>query len=159
MAIKKEEMYKGGKAVLSDRQREKIEKAIDGFLNSRGKENSYKKKETFGNKEEIMRRIAADEDLSPEAVERYTANYIRRTAERGSRFKTKDGKMSYKAGYTKKGDSKKAMGKQAMALQKKLGLVKDGKKNSSPTQMDKDKASKKSRGGLMRKPKLAQRGF
>ena len=63
-------MYKGGKAVLSDRQREKIEKAIDGFLTSRGKE-------TFGNKKEIMKRIALDEDLSPEAVERYTANYIK----------------------------------------------------------------------------------
>ena len=152
MAIKKEEMYKGGKAVLSDRQREKIEKAIDGFLTSRGKE-------TFGNKKEIMKRIALDEDLSPEAVERYTANYIKRTAERGSRFKTKDGKMSYKAGYTKKGDSKKSLNTEAMKFQKRLGLVKDGKDNSSPTQMDKDKASKKSRGGLMRKPKLAQRGF
>jgi hypothetical protein len=65
MAIKKEKCIKVVKQFYLIGKEKKLEKAIDGFLNSRGKENSYKKKETFGNKEEIMRRIAADEDLSP----------------------------------------------------------------------------------------------
>ena len=149
----KEEMYKGGKAVISDKQRKRISKDIDNFLAVHPKI-----KEAVGNKKEIFKRIALEEDLSPSQIANMINSYIGDSAEKGSKFK-KDGKMYRKAGYTKKGDSKKSLGKASMTIQKKLGLVKDGKKNSSPTQMDKDKASKKSKGGLMRKPKLAQRGF
>ena len=149
----KEEMYKGGKAVISDKQRKRISKDIDNFLAVHPKI-----KEAVGNKKEIFKRIALEEDLSPSQIANMINAYIPGSAEKGSKFK-KDGKMYRKAGYTQRGDSKKSLGKASMTIQKKLGLVKDGKKNSSPTQMDKDKASKKSKGGLMRKPKLAKRGF
>ena len=149
----KEEMYKGGKAVISDKQRKRISKDIDNFLAVHPKI-----KEAVGNKKEIFKRIALEEDLSPSQIANMINAYIPGSAEKGSKFK-KDGKMYRKAGYTQRGDSKKSLGKASMTIQKKLGLIQDGKKNSSPTQMDKDKASKKSKGGLMRKPKLAKRGF
>ena len=149
----KEEMYKGGKAVISDKQRKRISKDIDNFLAFHPKV-----KEKVGNKKEIFKRIALEEDLSPSQIANMINAYIPGSAEKGSKFK-KDGKMYTKAGYTQRGDSKKSLGKASMTIQKKLGLIQDGKKNSSPTQMDKDKASKKSKGGLMRKPKLAKRGF
>ena len=149
----KEEMYKGGKAVISDKQRKRISKDIDNFLALHPKV-----KEKVGNKKEIFKRIALEEDLSPSQIANMINAYIPGSAEKGSKFK-KDGKMYRKAGYTQRGDSKKSLGKASMTIQKKLGLIQDGKKNSSPTQMDKDKASKKSKGGLMRKPKLAKRGF
>jgi len=150
----KEEMYKGGKAVISDKQRKRISKDIDNFLAVHPKI-----KEAVGNKKEIFKRIALEEDLSPSQIANMINAYIPGSAEKGSKFKDKDGTMRYKAGYTQRGDSKKSQNKASMTIQKKLGLIQDGKKNSSPTQMDKDKASKKSKGGLMRKPKLAKRGF
>ena len=137
----KEEMYKGGKAVISDKQRKRISKDIDNFLAFHPKV-----KEKVGNKKEIFKRIALEEDLSPSQIANMINAYIPGSAEKGSKFK-KDGKMYTKAGYTQRGDSKKSLNTASMRIQKKLGLVKDSKKNPSPTQMDKNKNKKsKSKG-------------
>ena len=134
-------MYKGGKAVISDKQRKRISKDIDNFLAFHPKV-----KEKVGNKKEIFKRIALEEDLSPSQIANMINAYIPGSAEKGSKFK-KDGKMYTKAGYTQRGDSKKSLNTASMRIQKKLGLVKDSKKNPSPTQMDKNKNKKsKSKG-------------
>ena len=138
----KEEMYKGGKAVISDKQRKKISKDIDNYLAQ-----NPKVKEAVGNKKEIFKRIALEKNLKPSQISNFINAYIPGSAEKGSRFKRKDGTMAYKAGYTQRGDSKKSLNTASMRIQKKLGLVKDSKKNPSPTQMDKNKNKKsKSKG-------------
>lgn len=137
----KEEMYKGGKAVISDKQRKKISKDIDNYLAQ-----NPKVKEAVGNKKEIFKRIALEKNLKPSQIAGAINAYIPGSAEKGSKFK-KDGKMYTKAGYTQRGDSKKSLNTASMRIQKKLGLVKDSKKNPSPTQMDKNKNKKsKSKG-------------
>ena len=137
----KEEMYKGGKAVISDKQRKRISKDIDNFLALHPKV-----KEKVGNKKEIFKRISLEKNLKPSQIAGAINAYIPGSAEKGSKFK-KDGKMYTKAGYTQRGDSKKSLNTASMRIQKKLGLVKDSKKNPSPTQMDKNKNKKsKSKG-------------
>jgi len=137
----KEEMYKGGKAVISDKQRKRISKDIDNYLAIHPKI-----KEKVGNKKEIFKRIALEKNLKPSQIAGAINVFIPGSAEKGSKFK-KDGTMRYKSGYTKKGDSKKSLNTASMRIQKKLGLVKDSKKNPSPTQMDKNKNKKsKSKG-------------
>ena len=134
-------MYKGGKAVISDKQRKRISKDIDNFLALHPKV-----KEKVGNKKEIFKRISLEKNLKPSQIAGAINAYIPGSAEKGSKFK-KDGKMYTKAGYTQRGDSKKSLNTASMRIQKKLGLVKDSKKNPSPTQMDKNKNKKsKSKG-------------
>ena len=132
----KEEMYKGGKAVISDKQRKRISKDIDNFLALHPKV-----KEKVGNKKEIFKRIALEKNLKPSQIAGAINAYIPGSDEKGSKFK-KDGKMYTKAGYTQRGDSKKSLNTEAMKFSKRLGLVKDGKDNPSPSQMDKNKIKK-----------------
>ena len=134
-------MYKGGKAVISDKQRKRISKDIDNYLTIHPKI-----KEKVGNKKEIFKRIAIEKNLKPSQIAGAINVFIPGSAEKGSKFK-KDGKMYTKAGYTKDGDSKKSLNTAARRTSINLGLVKDSKKNPSPSQMDKNKIKKsKSKG-------------
>jgi hypothetical protein len=135
--IKKEEMYKQGKAVISDKQRKSIKKDISnlydaGFTKSR-----------IGSEAEIFKRIAKS-DLKPSVVKKYINYFITSSSEKGTKY-TKDGKTYYKYGYDKRGDSIKGQLRKSREIGLKLGLIKDPKKNPSPPQMDKNKRKNESK--------------
>tara|TARA_X000001382_G_scaffold115376_1_gene94080 strand:+ start:95 stop:556 length:462 start_codon:yes stop_codon:yes gene_type:complete len=136
--IKKEEMYKQGKAVISDKQRKSIKKDISNLYDA------YPDiKKRIGSEAEIFKRIAKS-DLKPSYIKKTINHFIMSSAEKGTKY-TKDGKTYYKYGYDKRGDSIKGQLKKSREIGLKLGLIKDPKKNPSPPQMDKNKRKNESK--------------